>query len=113
MNKGDPIDIDDFDKVCPLHDQELLDGTVPAFFGFFGTSSNYAPAWRNAFRYANSWAAGGCSVAAGKPSTREVKYCPICRDAERTWLAEQIAHGVDKDSWEWELAGVLGMRNND
>src|SRR5205809_282700 len=102
---------DEFDETCPLHGCDLLDGTAPVFYGFFGTGQKYGPAGRNSFRYAWSWSAGGCSVAAGRPSVEVVRYCPVCRAAERAWLREQLALGADESSWEWFLAGVLGVRD--
>src|SRR4051812_49406335 len=98
---------DELDTTCPLHGCTLLDGVVPVFFGFFGCGQKYGPAGRNSFRYARSWAAGGCSVSGGRPPVEEVRYCPECRAAERAWLEVQLASGVDEASWEWFLAGVL------
>lgn len=102
---------DESDNSCPLHGCDFLQGSAPIFRGFFGTGQKYGPIWRNSFRYAESWVPGGCSVAAGRPSTEAVRFCPVCRTAEKTWLNEQLALGVDESSWEWFLAGVLGLRD--
>jgi hypothetical protein len=88
----------------------LLEGTAPVVYGFFGTGQKYGPAGRNSFRYAWSWTAGWCRVSARRPLIVAVSYCPVCREAERAWLAEQLAQGVNESSWEWFLAGVLGLR---
>jgi hypothetical protein len=101
--------IDDDDR-CPLHDLPLVEGSVPVVYGFIGTSPEYGPAWRTRFRYSWSCVAGGCSVAAGRPSTRTVLYCPRCREEERRWIAERIKENPDEDSWEWFVAGCLGLR---
>jgi len=110
---GDGVEMDDeLDTPCPLHGCELLDGTAPVYYGFFGTGLKYGPAWRSAFRYARSWTAGGCISAAGRPSLEAVRYCRICRAAEAEWLREQLALGAGEESWEWFLAGVLGIRSD-
>jgi hypothetical protein len=100
------------DETCPLHGCVLLDGTAPVFYGFFGTGQKYGQVYRTLFRYAWSWDAGGCSVAAGRPSVNAVRYCPVCRAAEVTWLREQLALETDESSWEWFLTGVLGIRGD-
>lgn len=100
---------DDLDRMCPIHGCELLDGTAPMLYGFFGTEQNYGPASRNAFRYAAYWMPGGCSVAAGWSSEQAVRYCPRCREAERAWLEGQKDLRADESSWEHFLAKLLGI----
>jgi hypothetical protein len=108
---GEAMD-DEIDETCTLHGCDLLDGTAPVLYGFFGTGQKYGPVERSSFRYAWSWSAGGCSVAAGRPSVHAVRYCPVCRAVEAEWLREQLALGADESSWEWFLAGVLGLRGD-
>jgi hypothetical protein len=99
------------EETCSLHGCKLVEDVVPVIYGFFGTSSEYGRAWRELFRYSRALEPGGCSVAGGRPSTRVVEHCPICRKAEMAWLSERIAQNPDESSWEWFLAGVLGLRS--
>lgn len=103
---------DDFPETCTLHDRDLIEGVVPVFYGFLVTSPESGRAWRELYRYSRSWEPGGCSMVAGRPRTRTVHYCPECREAERAWLAQQIREKPDETSWEWFLAGVLGVRDS-
>jgi len=93
---------------CHLHNC-VLDGVgeVPIFYGFFLHGVAYGKASRELFRYSRSWLPGGCSVAAGRPATKTVKYCTICRAAELTWIEAFVARNPDESTFVWKLAEYL------
>jgi hypothetical protein len=100
-------------ETCSLHGCELVEDVVPVFYGFIGTSPEYGRAWRELFRYSRSWSPGGCSVAAGRPTSEAVQFCRSCREAEEKWLLARISELRDESSWEWLLTDILGLRGND
>jgi len=103
---------DDMPETCSLHRCQLVEDIVPLFYGFRVTSTEYGRAWRGLFRFSRSWSPGSCSMTAGKPTTELVQYCPKCRQAELDWLAQRISESSDPSSWEWFLAGCLGLRSD-
>ena len=100
-------------NTCSHHNCELVKDVVPVFLGFFVTSVEYGRAGRKLFRFSRSWCPGGCSVAAGQPTSETVQYCRTCREAGAMWLLSQVSEMLDESSWESFLAGILGLRGND
>ena len=71
-------------KYCSLHGFELRLAVAPIRYGLIRLRPTYRDAKRATFPNARSYVLGGCRV--GKQKTREVAYCPKCREVEAEWL---------------------------
>jgi hypothetical protein len=79
------LDARDEKRTCPLHDVPLKVGSVPISYGLPVFETEYWKARTEQFPFANSTCGGGCM-----PKIRRiaiVRYCPVCRDAEKEWEA--------------------------
>jgi hypothetical protein len=79
------LDARDEERTCPLHDVALKVGSVRIFYGLPDFETEYWKARTEQFPFANSTYGGGCM-----PKIRRiaiVRYCPVCRDAEKEWEA--------------------------
>jgi ankyrin repeat protein len=77
-------------KYCVVHHMRLQKGTATVLYGLPYISKEYQQAVKG-FPNANTRVSGGCLVGRDSPRTREVLYCPLCREAEATWTAAQRA----------------------
>jgi len=77
-------------KYCVIHDMKLQEDTVPIIYGHVYISEEYREAWKD-FPNANTQSFGGCVSSQHSPKTKEVIYCPACRQAEEKWMAAMRA----------------------
>lgn len=81
-------------RVCEVHGEELLAGTVEVIDGHVDYTDDYTRAKRDRFPNAVT----GPFYTQGGPSPGpvvEVWYCPACREAETEW--RQVAGGRSRD----------------
>lgn len=72
---------------CLVHHVDRIEEIVPIAYGFpMANSPEYDTAQTNLFP--NTWrsAPGGCVIAHDSPTHRMVRFCPMCRQAEDSWL---------------------------
>jgi ankyrin repeat protein len=79
------------DQFCSLHHIQLQKDIVPIIYGTGLYTYEYREASKS-FPNSNKEYAGGC-MGGGRysPSTKEVMYCPQCREAESKWIGKQDA----------------------
>jgi hypothetical protein len=71
------------DKACQVHHVALKEDVVPIVYGMIRHTQEEIEAHHSLFRHANSKYEAGCVVE--KPQKARVRYCPLCREAEKEW----------------------------
>ncbi len=66
---------------CEVHNSELEDGKANIRYGLIVLPDEYRKAREKLFPNANSFVLGGCII--GGVSETQVKFCRLCREAER------------------------------
>ena len=84
-------------KNCHIHGGELQKGVTEIRRGMpsSGPPAGYFEAQNELFPNSKSFDIGGCLVGPGLKDERSARFCPECREAERTWSSE---HGAE-DFW--------------
>jgi hypothetical protein len=75
-------------EYCVVHEAQLQKGTATVLYGLPYISKEYQQAVKG-FPNANTRVSGGCLVGRNSPRTKDVLYCPLCREAEATWTAAE------------------------
>lgn len=75
-------------RICHIHDHPMLDDEVPAIYGYWHFPQDYLNAREQLFPLANMMHCGD-SVELQQPASRQVQYCPACRDALIAWNADR------------------------
>jgi hypothetical protein len=101
-------------EYCVVHEAELQKGTATIVYGLPYISKEYQQAVKG-FPNANTSVSGGCLVGRNSPRTKDVLYCPGCREAQATWAAAErttdkaeLLRAIDACPAA-ELAGEKGM----
>lgn len=72
-------------RYCHVHGHELEPQMVPVVYGTWHFTGSYIEAMETSFPYANEVFLGPCWHES--PTSREVFYCPDCREAKARWKA--------------------------
>jgi hypothetical protein len=75
-------------KVCPVHHVPLKKDKLEIIYGLVVDScdtSDRRKASERYFPFDNAVAYGGCVIFEDSPKYKEVRYCPKCREVEKTW----------------------------
>jgi hypothetical protein len=83
----------DPETTCPVHKTEMKKDIVPAIYGLIfldpeDYSDQYIRARKELFPNSNREYYGGCVIDRNSTKTKEVTYCPRCREAEEQWGKE-------------------------
>ena len=77
-------------EVCLVHKEPLRRGLVRIQYGLirpeYDSPKGYREACQNEFPRARDFYGGGCVV--GEKKWVRISYCPPCRSAKASWLAE-------------------------
>ena len=80
---------------CKVHGLALKWGKADIRYGMPPAPPvNYFEASETLFPHARSFEVGGCLI--DDKRSRRVRFCPECREAERTWMD---LHGEKDDFW--------------
>jgi hypothetical protein len=88
LTRGAPTD--DPETTCPVHKAEMKKDIVPAIYGLILLDTEdyfeqYKRAREELFPNSNREYYGGCVIDRNATKTKEVMYCPRCREAEEQW----------------------------
>jgi hypothetical protein len=73
---------------CHVHQEELLQDTVPVRYGYPVYPRGYWEARQKFFPFSNRYVHGEV-LTENSPKTQKVDYCSLCRIAEEKWNNEQ------------------------
>jgi len=71
------------DTKCEVHHVPLKEDVVPIVYGMIRRTGEESQARHSLFPNAYSTYEAGCVVE--KPQKARVRYCPLCREAEKEW----------------------------
>ena len=74
-------------NTCNVHNVDFQQGEVDIRYGLIRFGKDYLQTKKKQFPNANSFKVGGCYVYESQPKTTILSYCPVCREAEKEWLA--------------------------